>query len=85
MRGAVALQKYIEELSYEIGEPIEFDPIAWCCEFSEYTDFDNFQNNTGYIQNGVSHKGYDDINNIDELRDHTQVIEFDGGILVQQF
>ncbi len=83
--GANALQAYFEELSEDIGDPIEFDPIAWCCEFSEYTDFDNFQNDTGYIQNGIAHKGYDNINNLEELQDHTQVIEFDGGILVANF
>lgn len=34
--GANALQNYLDELSEDLGENIEFDPIAWCCEFNEY-------------------------------------------------
>ena len=33
LEGARALQAYYDELSEDIGENIEFDPIAWCCEF----------------------------------------------------
>lgn len=84
--GADALQAYLENLSDETGENVEFDPIAWACSFSEYTDFDNFQHDTGYTDaKGVKHKGYDGINSLDELKDYTTVIEFDGGIIVQDF
>lgn len=31
-----ALFEYFENLSEEMGEDIEFDPIAICCEYSEY-------------------------------------------------
>ena len=34
--GANALQQYLKELSDDIGENIDFDPVAWCCEYSEY-------------------------------------------------
>ena len=34
--GAKAVQAYFEELSEELNKPVEFDPIAWCVEFSEY-------------------------------------------------
>lgn len=30
-----AIYEYLEELSEDIGEPIELDVIAICCEFSE--------------------------------------------------
>lgn len=36
LEGAKAVFNYFDELSDDIGEPIEFDPIAWCVEFSEY-------------------------------------------------
>lgn len=71
--GANALQEYLEELSNDIDENISFDPIAWCCEFSEYKDFDDWS------QNGI------DIKDLDELKDNTTVIEFDGGMIVQDF
>ena len=37
--GLHALFDYLEELSYDIGEPIEFDPISICCDFREYDSF----------------------------------------------
>lgn len=83
--GANALQEYLEEMSEETGQDLSFDPIAWCCEFSEYTNFDEFQHDTGYTKDGIQYKGYEDINDLDELRDNTTVIEFDGGIIVQDF
>ena len=83
--GANAVQAYYDELSEDLGENIEFDPVGWCCEFSEYKDFDTFQHDTGYTQNGVEYLGYENIHNLDELKDNTTVIEFDGGLLVAQF
>ena len=83
--GANALQEYLEDLSDDIDEDIEFDPIAWCVEWSEYKDFDTFQSDTGYTQNGQKHVGYPEIESLDDLKDNTTVIEFDGGIIVQDF
>jgi len=34
--GLKALFDYLEQYEEDTGEPIEFDPIALCCEFSEY-------------------------------------------------
>ncbi len=69
------------------GDNIEFDPIAWCCEFSEYDSFEQFQKDTGYTKDGVEHVGYPDIETVDDLREHTTVlIELDnGGIIVGEF
>ena len=78
--GKVALFEYLEQLSEDMGEDIELDTIALCCEYSEYEDLKDFQH---------SYYGRDEknpsITSIDELRDHTQVIEFDGGIIIQDF
>lgn len=35
--GAYALAEYLDELSDDIGEPIEWDPVGIRCDFSEYT------------------------------------------------
>lgn len=35
--GAYALAEYLDELSEDIGEPIEWDPVGVRCDFSEYT------------------------------------------------
>ena len=37
---ATALVEWLEELEDSSGEPIEFDPVALRCEFSEYTATD---------------------------------------------
>lgn len=77
---ADALQAYLEELSEDMGEDIEFEPVAWCIEFSEYKGIDDYNE-----QNGTSYAlGIDDTDRPD-ITDETTVIEFDGGILVQEF
>ena len=37
--GLSALFNYLEEMEESTGEELEFDPIALCCEFSEYDSF----------------------------------------------
>ena len=39
LEGARALQEHLEDYSNDFGENIEFDPIAWCCEYSEYENW----------------------------------------------
>jgi hypothetical protein len=41
--GLKTLFRYLDDLSEDCGENIEFDPIGFCCEFSEYNleDFNN--------------------------------------------
>lgn len=34
--GLTALYEYLEQYEQEIGEEIEFDMVALCCEYSEY-------------------------------------------------
>tara|TARA_R110002051_G_scaffold311275_1_gene385148 strand:+ start:392 stop:691 length:300 start_codon:yes stop_codon:yes gene_type:complete len=63
--GLIGLFDYLEEYEDSTGESIEFDPIAICCEYSEYQDLDEF------------HQDYnkEDYPDLDEIRDYTQVIE----------
>ena len=35
--GRIVLFNYLEQFETEMGEEIEFDPIAFCCEFAEDT------------------------------------------------
>jgi len=44
--GLKTLFQYLDNLSDDIGEHIEFDPIALCCEFSEYS-LEEFNNDYG--------------------------------------
>ena len=73
--GLCAIYKWLEDMSEDDSKPYELDAIAICCEFSEYSDLAEIQ-----ADYSVS-----DIDNIDDLRDLTSVIEFDGGLIIQQF
>ena len=48
--GAKALYAYLINLEDEMQDEIEFDPIAICCDWTEYEDLDDYneQNNTDY-------------------------------------
>jgi len=69
----VALFNYFEQLSEDLGEPIEFDVIAICCEYTEYSSFEKLQEN------------YTEIKSLEDLQDNTTVIEFEGGLIIQNF
>jgi hypothetical protein len=71
--GLRALFDYLEQYEEETGEEIELDVVAICCEYSEYESLKDLQ------------KEYPDIKNMDDLRDQTTVIEFNGGIIIQPF
>lgn len=36
LEGAKAVQEYYNEMGETLESAAEFDPVAWCCEFSEY-------------------------------------------------
>ena len=40
--GLMALWEYLEQYESDTGEEIEFDPIALCCEYTEYEDIQEF-------------------------------------------
>ena len=68
-----ALYDYYTELEEDIGEEIELDPIAICCDWSEYDCFCYAKKDYG-------------IDNRESLEDHTTVIELASGrVLVQCF
>lgn len=84
--GLGALFDWLSEMSDDCTEPYrcdcamlrvyyELDVIELCCEFTEYS-------NLAEIKDIYSNT---EINNIDDLRDYTTVIEFDGGIIIQDF
>jgi len=58
-----ALFDYFEQLEDETGEEIEFDPIAICCDFTEYDSLREVK------------EAYEDIETIVDLHNHTTVIE----------
>jgi len=73
--GLGALFEWLDELSADTDTPYELDVIGLCCEFTEYSDLAEIQANYSSTE----------IESIEDLRDHTSVIEFDGGIIIQDF
>lgn len=83
--GKKALFEYLESFEDGTGEQIELDPIALCCEYTEYESAIEACEQYNTILT-------DDIDNVTKeqqsilwLQDRTQVIEFNGGIIIQNF
>jgi hypothetical protein len=74
-KGLEALYNYITELEDETGEEIEFDFVALCCDFTEYTDLEELQ------------KNYNDIETMEDLESNTVVIPIENSesFIIQDF
>ena len=75
--GAMALCEYLEQLE-EYEEEIEFDRVAIRCEFSQYGSA--FEAAKEYHD-----ECEDNEEALEYLQENTTVIEFEGGIIIQQF
>ena len=76
--GKKALFEYLNQLSDDIGEPIELDIIGICCDFTEYDNLQEFNDDYGYTIN--------EINSIDEIEYYTTVIRIDeNSFIIQDF
>ena len=65
-KGLDALFEYIEQYEDDIGEEIEFDMIAFCCEYSEYEDIEDFNQQYSHVKDGYT---------LDDISEETVVIE----------
>ena len=74
--GQKALYEYLEDLSEDIGTPIELDVISICCDYSEYESFEDLKKDYRYH-----------FKDVESLRDHTTVIEIEGTgrLIIQNF
>jgi len=90
--GAKALAEYLEGLEGDIGAVIEFDRTAIRCEWSEYPSLLDFADDINLDFNSLD-LTYTDLGDEDivieairdYLQDQTNLIEFDGGVLIQEF
>ena len=64
--GLHALFEYFEELEDDIGEEIELDVVAICCDYTEYDSLEDF--NAYYSSD-------DKVYTMDDIREETVVIE----------
>lgn len=83
--GAKALMEYLEDLSEDIGENIEYDPIAFCCDYAEYSEQEYESLAEEYGKDFGKGADFDETALFDWLTDNTSLIKFDGGIIIQSF
>ena len=74
-KGLKALFEWFEELENDTGEEMELDVIAICCEFTEYENLKQYND-----EYGNEHK------EIDEIADDTTLIKIDDErFIIQQY
>lgn len=71
--GKVALFEYLEQLSEGIGEDIELDPIALCCDYTEYDTLEELQ------------AQYPHVKDLEQLSYLTTVIPIDNAMKTEAF
>ena len=76
-----ALFEYFERLEEETDTETTLDPIAVCCEWAEYPSALKAAKDFGF-QEGIDSK---EESALEWLQNRTQVIEFEGGLVIQQF
>ena len=89
MAGAFALVEYLEQIEEDCDTEIEFDNVAIRCEYSEFSSLlkcAEYYLTAERIAEVLedSEEGDDEVLR-DYIRDHGQLIEFDGGIIVSSF
>ena len=60
--GLVALYDYLDDFEEDTDEEIELDVIAFCCDYTEYKDLEEYK------------KSYSSINSIDDIQSATAYI-----------
>ena len=81
-----ALFEYLEEIEQGSGEEMELDVVAICCDYSEYaTAYEAYKEYTSDPEDKELDDEAKEAMALEYLRDNTQVIEFDGGIVIQSF
>ena len=86
--GKKALFEYLEQYEEDTGEEIELDIIALCCEFTEYESaLECARNYFDFALSDVDNISAEEAEEeaLEYLKNKTQVIEFDGGIIIQEF
>ena len=77
--GAFALAEYLEEYEESTGEELALDPVAIRCEFSEYESA--IEAAAQYAHGSFTTEEAA----LEYLEDHTSVITYDGGAIIQDF
>lgn len=82
--GAFALIKHLEQLEEDCGDEMEFDRVAIRCDWHQYTSASEAADDYCDWEFEGDESEREDAA-MEWLRERTQVIEFDGGVVVQLF
>tara|TARA_B100002019_G_scaffold199929_1_gene173267 strand:+ start:3746 stop:4051 length:306 start_codon:yes stop_codon:yes gene_type:complete len=78
---SVAGRKALFEMFEELSPDMELDPIAVCCDFSEYKDLEELKNDYSYDEDLE-----DDDDILNYYREQTMVLELaNGGLVIQAY
>lgn len=80
LEGRIALFEYLTELEEDCGDELDFEPIALCCDYSEYESAIEACEDYSAVDVGMEE---DDC--LKWLEANTMVWPFDGGIIIQNF
>lgn len=79
----VAGRKALFEMLEEFSPEMELDPIAICCDFTEYASLEEWKQDYEYV---AEDEDEEDDYALDYLRDRTIVLELDnGGLIIQAY
>jgi len=78
--GLCALYDWLEEFEEDTESEIEFDVIAFCCEFSEYADLSEV-----WDTYNTDPAPEDEETIRDWINEQTIFTEFSGGVIIQNF
>jgi hypothetical protein len=79
----VAGRRALFEMFEELSPDMELDPIAVCCDFTEYESLEEWKQDYGYTPYDEDE---DDEDALQYLRDQTLVLELaNGGIIIQAY
>ena len=76
-----ALFAHFEQFEEWTDTEIQFDPIGICCEWAEYSSALKAANDYGFKGRELDTEE----SALDWLHEQTQVVTFEGGLVIQQF
>jgi hypothetical protein len=83
--GAMALAEYLEQRDEDSGEETEFDRVEIRCDFSEHSSAAEAAGNYDWEADEDNDEEQNEAAALEYLQGRTTVIEFTGGIIIQDF
>jgi hypothetical protein len=83
--GALALAEYLEQYEEDSGSEMEFDRVGIRCEWSEYASATEAASDYDWEADKDSDEDQNEAAALEFLQGRRAVIEFDGGVIIQNF